>query len=222
VSAGEEPTADLLRVLARDVAHELRGPIQSILVNLEVLRRRARKGDAAATLERADVIEQEVRRIHALSDAFLGVLQPTREEVPVLAAETLLASLDPITQAHARSGRISWSRSPCDGTVFLRVHREPAALALLCVFLAVCATLEPGAHIEIGCSAGPDAVEIRMDGMPAAASGPLLELSLARARQWLQAVQGTVTAAPVSDHSRITMNVRLPRALSLTPPAGEE
>jgi signal transduction histidine kinase len=214
---------DLLRELARDVAHELRGPVQSILVNLEVLRRRTQQGDSNAALERADLIEQEVRRIHTVSDAFLGLLRPFEPGARPLAAETLIATLDPLMKVYTRSRRLTLDRQPVDTGLFLHVRREPVLLALLHLFVAVCAAGEQGATIRTSCASDAAFVEFRFETTSAAGDETLaaLDLALASATAGMDD-GGTATRDPVSESRGIVVRLRLPRAASLTPPSPQD
>lgn len=220
MSTQDEYTTVLLRTMASDVAHELRGPVQSILVNLEVLRRRAQIGDSAAAIERADLIEEEIRRIHTVSDAFLGLLRPAEPEPRPLAAESLLATLDPLVTLHAKSARLKLERLPVDSGLFIRVRREPVSLALLHLFLAVCVASGPGATITLACAGDGGDVVFRIEavaptGEDAAAA---LDRAVAAAAAWLDD-GGTVVCDPVSHNRAIVVRLRLPRATSLTPPS---
>ena len=71
---------ELIQRIADDLAHEIRNPLNAIVINLEVLRRRAADEDHSAVQERVAVLGDEVRRLHRLVDSLLGLLRSTREE----------------------------------------------------------------------------------------------------------------------------------------------
>src|SRR5690606_31396497 len=71
---------DLVSRLADDLAHEIRNPLNAIVINLEVLRGRVQRGDTAAALERIAVVEQETRRLHLIVDRLLQLLRPERDD----------------------------------------------------------------------------------------------------------------------------------------------
>src|SRR5687768_15378066 len=77
----------LISRLADDLAHEIKNPLNSMVINIEVLRSRVRKGDTQGVLDRADVLEAEVTRLNGVLDAMLKLLRPGRnraaDEIPL-------------------------------------------------------------------------------------------------------------------------------------------
>jgi signal transduction histidine kinase len=213
--------ARLLRALARDLSHELRGPVQSILVNLEVLRRRAQNADAQALLERADVIQEETHRLHRLTDAFLELLRGEGAEPQVCAVESLLASLDPLTAMRAKSRHLEFARAPADRGLLVRVERESLQLALLQLFVGVCDALAPGDAVRLYAEPDTDAVVFRVTARGAGAPRRApIDDAMAAAADWLDAARGTVSLEAGSD-SHISLSVRLPRAVLTATSGGE-
>jgi signal transduction histidine kinase len=95
---------DLLGRLAGDLAHEVRNPLHAIAINLELARRRAVAKTADAVIERLDIVEEEVDRIHRLVDSLMLVLRTSRGEprTPILES---LEQLRPLIQVQARMSR---------------------------------------------------------------------------------------------------------------------
>lgn len=69
----------VLSRLADDLAHEIKNPLHAIVINLEVLRKRVERGDSASALQRAEVVEHELHRVHELIEALLKLLRPRKE-----------------------------------------------------------------------------------------------------------------------------------------------
>src|SRR5688500_20395618 len=69
---------DVVSRLADDLAHEIKNPLNAIVVNLEVLRRKLAAGAADAALERANVVDEEIARVHTLVDQLLQLVRPPR------------------------------------------------------------------------------------------------------------------------------------------------
>ena len=76
---------DALQRLASRVAHELRGALNGVSVNVEVVRSRAAKATAsAAALEPfADAASAQLDDVIELTEALLGLARPAREPVDV-------------------------------------------------------------------------------------------------------------------------------------------
>jgi len=121
---------DVLSRLADDLAHEIKNPLNAIVVNLEVLRRRVQSSAAEKALERADVIEHEVRRVHALVDQLLQLLRPPKGETGPIAIDAVVQSLVSAIQLQAKAAQVDLS---CDAesSLYAQVRAEPMKFALL-------------------------------------------------------------------------------------------
>lgn len=210
---------ELVRALARDVAHELRGPVQSILVNLEVLRRRAQNADASAVLERAEVIETEVRRMHELADSFLSLMRRPEPQAHPVAMETLLTAIDDIAAVRAKSARLKFQLAPVAEARLVRPSDVPLSLAALQAFVGVCGVLSPGDTIGLAVAADGDALELSINAEHDATKGDVDRDALGRvaddAALWLRAGGGTATVEAGSDTS-FAVRLRLPNAILTT------
>lgn len=152
---------ELVSRLADDLAHEIKNPLNAIVINLEVLRGRIRKGATDAALDRADVIEGEVRRLHQLVDRVLQLLRPDREEAATLALDHVLDELLPLVEAQARLARNVFVADCHGASVFVPVRRDVLKFALLNILTAVHDRLgEGGGTISLECEAG--AADVRL------------------------------------------------------------
>ena len=151
---------DVLSRLADDLAHEIKNPLNAIIVNLEVLRRRVANGSPEVALERADVIEQEVRRVHALVDQVLSLLRPAKSEAVPLAIDGILASLESALQIQAHAAHVTLEVET-DGSLYAQIRPEPFKFALLnLITRAIDAEAEAGGGVRIEARRGGDAVRV--------------------------------------------------------------
>jgi signal transduction histidine kinase len=151
----------LVSQLADDLAHELKNPLNAIVINLEVLKVRAAKGDAQAASERVGVIEHEVRRLHHLMDRLLLLLRPDREEYGALALDQVLDEVLPLIEAQARLSRNEMTVDP-PPPVFVGIRRDVLKFALLNVLTATHARLgDGGGTLRITCE--PSNSHVRVD-----------------------------------------------------------
>jgi two-component system C4-dicarboxylate transport sensor histidine kinase DctB len=121
---------DVLSRLAEDLAHEIKNPLNAIVVNLEVLRRRVVNAAADAALDRASVIEHEVRRVHSLVDQLLQLMRPAKFEASPVAVDAILESLAPIIQIQAKAAHVSLTYE-LGSDLFAEVQPESLKFALL-------------------------------------------------------------------------------------------
>jgi signal transduction histidine kinase len=157
---------DIVSRLADDLAHEIKNPLNAIIINLEVLKVRIARADAEGAADRAGVIEQEVRRLHQLIDRMLMLIRPERAEASNLPVDSALDEILPLVEAQARLARNEF-QAECAATVFVPVRRDVFKFALLNVLMAVHARLgEGGGVLRLDCSAGTRDVRIHIAAIP--------------------------------------------------------
>lgn len=215
--ATDAAVLDLLRAISRDIAHELRGPVQSIVVHAEVARRGLAEGDADSVSERIEVIEREARRLHRLADSFLGLLRPLPSEPSVFDIATVFEGIDALLGVLARAARTGYERRQEAPAPLVRSSPQALTLCLIRLAVAVRAACGNQGEFRIATPTSPAAVEILLSGRTAEGEpirpGPDLEHAAATCRQWLMPECGTVEVLPGSDSmAPCIIRIRLPRA----------
>lgn len=163
---------DLVSRLADDLAHEIKNPLNAVIINLEVLKVRIGSGDLQAALGRVGVIEEETRRLHQMVDRLLQLLRPARDDTPAMDLEEALDGVLPLFAAQARLARNEFT-SDCAITASLAVRPDTFRFALLNLLTAVHDGLgEGGGALSLRCSvdgatARLDVEAVRTDGTPA-------------------------------------------------------
>ena len=188
----------LLSRLADDLAHEIKNPLHSMVINLEVLRRRVAAGDTEIALERAAVIEHEIDRTHHVIDLLLKLVRPERAESDH--AHSLTGALEevvPLIALQAKLARVPFHYADIDVDAPVRAAHAAVKFALLALTQPIIEALRPAttAGEPLGFSLtvvhGTD-VRIELRAPPAAVPD---EAALARAAQFLQNGAGTLEAA---------------------------
>ncbi|MGQ0813129.1 MAG: sensor histidine kinase [Gemmatimonadota bacterium] len=150
--AGEKVRAnryDVLSRLADDLAHEIKSPLNAIVVNLEVLKRRVETGSPDAALERAAVIEQEIRRVHGLVDQMLQLMRPAKADSSPLAVDGIIDALANAIQIQAKSARVGLEVET-ESSLFAQIRSEPFKFALLNLMMrAIDAEAAAGGRVRI-------------------------------------------------------------------------
>ncbi len=182
----------LVERLADDLAHEIKNPLHSMVINLEVLRRRlTRLNDGAGDdlLRYAGILDMELERINRRIDLLLRVVRPNREsdepaslgdileelkELLTLECEQHGVGLDtcfPLPQSRVRLPRAS-ARQVILGLVLKTLDSMDAGGTL---FLAIDGE---GESVRVGIAAtGPDGAPLP----PPDAGEPEAGLAVARA-----------------------------------------
>jgi signal transduction histidine kinase len=157
---------DLVSRMADDLAHEIKNPLNAIVINLEVLKVRIARSDASAALERVAVVEHEARRLHDLIDRLLLLLRPDREEASTFALDRVLDEIHPLIEAQARLARNRFEQD-CTASVFLACRRDVLKFVILTLVTALNDRLgDGGGTIAFACEPADRHVRIRISGVP--------------------------------------------------------
>ena len=161
--------------LSAGVAHEVKNPLNAMMIHLELLRQQVRPtirraaarvaGDPRATviaepppldrdaaLEHVDVIAKEIRRLDEVVQGFLKFTRPEDLKLQPIALSSLLDEITPIVRPEADRARVELVIA-CDGAP--DVNGDPAMLrqAFLNLALNACQAMPTGGTLRIACEA---------------------------------------------------------------------
>lgn len=157
---------DIISRLADDLAHEIKNPLNAIVINLEVLKVRLGRGDVEAALDRASVIDEETRRLHGLIDRILQLLRQTREDSGGLALDQVLDEVLPLFAAQARLAHNEFSQEG-GAAVSVAVKRDLLKFALLNILTAMHDRLgERNGRIVLRCETDDTTVTLNIHPIP--------------------------------------------------------
>jgi two-component system, NtrC family, sensor kinase len=142
---------ELLERLSDDLAHEIKNPLHSMVINLEVLKRRAARvgGEGAEDLQRyAGVLAAELERVNRRIDLLLRLSRPGRGAEQATPAE-LVEELMELLQLEARHHHMVLEWEPGERAVRVRIPREPGRQIILNLVLDALESGGPGAHLRI-------------------------------------------------------------------------
>lgn len=155
---------DLISRIVDDVAHELKNPFNSIVINLEVLRSRVRAGEMDAALGRAEVIDAELRRLYALLEAMLRLLRPDRAPNGAVPLGDVLDEVAALAHAQARVARRELVIETIPEDMIVRVRRDALRFALLRIIQAALQGMRgPDAGLRLAAARRADAIALRIE-----------------------------------------------------------
>jgi signal transduction histidine kinase len=161
----------LVRRIADDLAHELKNPLNAMVINLEVLRAKVRNGNADAALERIEVLEQETRRLHHLLDIVMRLLRPDPPGPTGFPVDAVLAEVGTIAAVLGKVSRRGFELQPAGDDALVQGRREPLRFALLVLAEAALAgTPAEDGGVLLTAVAGPSEVELTLTAPAAAAA----------------------------------------------------
>jgi signal transduction histidine kinase len=165
---------DLVSRWADDLAHEIKNPLHAMVINLELVKRRAGGGTPESLIERAEVVESELHRVHDLVDSLLRLVRPW-PDTRTADVDGVFEALLPVLGARTRIRRLEFHHEPGGGIVAM----PPGDLAQVLLNLMDNAIeLSPGSgRIRTTCDDGDDGVVITISddgpGIPEVLRGVL-------------------------------------------------
>ena len=120
--------------LTGGVAHEIKNPLNSIALHLEVLRARIENLDAKAESEIA-VISREITRLDRVVKTFLDFTRPLDLSLIEIEAGQLVGEIAALTEPEARKRNIEMTVDTGPGGVILRADRDLIKQAVLNVVM---------------------------------------------------------------------------------------
>jgi two-component system, NtrC family, C4-dicarboxylate transport sensor histidine kinase DctB len=207
---------DLVSHLADDLAHEIKNPLHAMVINLEVLRRRVGSGAVDAALERADVIEHELQRVHRLIDQVLQLLRPARDGVASAEVGGALEDIAPLVAIRARAARLAFRHEHAEQELYVGLPAESLKLAILAASAAaIAATRGTGGELALGYAAAGAMVRVTLT-VTEAAPGLRAEdqvtfvNALAVANTLMQEGGGTASCADHTGGTGFTILLEIP------------
>jgi signal transduction histidine kinase len=214
---------DLVARWADDLAHEIKNPLHAMVINLELVKRRAGAGEPAALIDRIEVVESELHRVHTLVESLLRLVRPwpDRNSTDV---DHVFQEILPVMTARARIRKVQLRHRP-GGSI---VAMAPGLLTLVLLNLvdnAIEASRENDSLLT-ACDTDPGHVRITIrdtgTGLPDRPVEELMEpgvtawrghtgLGLAIARRLVHDAGGDLTLGPAPDGPGAVATIVLPR-----------
>lgn len=151
-----------LRVLDRladDLAHEVKNPLNAVVINLELLKRRIAAGETGDALERADRVGAEVQRVHELVDALFQVMRPDCDAGRSVDVDRVLRDLLPLIELQAKLARVALDRRPARRLARVAVRPFTLKQAVLNL-VAGAIDAAPGGRLELHTGLDEETVEL--------------------------------------------------------------
>lgn len=183
---------DIVARLADDIAHEIKNPLNSMVITLELMRTRVRKNDIDGVLERADVLEGEIRRLNSLVDALLRLLRPDRSGDENVSVAAVLDDLTPLLTAKAKLARVAFSVEALPADAFIRTDREALRFALLHVVVTVLDRSPEDGSVAVAATMANGGLRITISSTGSGAAAD--HAVLADARALVDVAGGTISA----------------------------
>ena len=190
--------------LTAGIAHEVKNPLNAMMIHLELLRTKIRKGALAApqpevvtvggasrppvppknaaegALEHVHVIETEIRRLDEVVQGFLKFTRPEDLRLQPVRVKDVFDEILPVVQPEAEKNHV---KVDVDAPLSFNVNGDAAMLrqAFLNLAINACQAMPEGGTLRLACGAGSrDRVEVRFQdtgvGIPPDHLGKIFDL----------------------------------------------
>ena len=156
-------TADRLSAISRisgGVAHEVKNPLNAILLHVEVARTRIARGDTDVTPQ-MDVIAREILRLDRVVRTFLDFTRPVELKLVQVSLPDLLGEIIELARPQADAGNIRVV-APDIVSAQVRVDRDLFKQAVLNIVVNAIQAMPQGGELRFETSADSDTAEIRI------------------------------------------------------------
>ncbi len=164
-----ENKLSLVERLADDLAHEIKNPLHSMVINLEVLRRRLSRLDGGADdlLRYAGILDMELERINRRIDLLLRVVRPNRESDEPAALGEILDELKELLTLECEQHGVGLDTCFPLPESRARLRRASARQVILDLVLKTLDSMDGGGTLFLAIEGDGDTVRVGI-----AATGP--------------------------------------------------
>ena len=198
---------DILERLADDLAHEIKNPLHSMVINLEVLKRRIarRESDEQNDLNRyITVLSSELERVNRRIELLLRLARPARSAESATPDEMVEEILE-LLQLEGRKREVEVRFEPAPQMTRLHVPRAAVRQVLLDLVLEALDRMDSGGTLVVRTGPADGGVGVFLhasgrEGTPLTlASDPAGDGRLAASRLVAERLGGQLRAAPGAD-----------------------
>jgi len=169
----------LVERLADDLAHEIKNPLHSMVINLEVLRRRLARlegGSGEELLRYARVLAVELDRVNQRVDLLLRMVRPDRETEELASLPELLEELHDLVDLECKRSHVALEMEIPPGLLRPRVSRPVARQAILTLLLKTLDFVPSGGVLRVRVSLENGEVSLRFEACAAEGGLPVAVL----------------------------------------------
>ncbi|CAN5691127.1 hypothetical protein BH23GEM8_BH23GEM8_20180 [soil metagenome] len=158
---------DLVERFADDLAHEIKNPLHSMVINLEVLRRRITRegGSPPEELMRyANVLASELERVNHRIEILLRLVRPERG-IEMTSITQAVDELMELLELERERRHVEIIFEPAPIPVRGHIPRDAARQIVLNMMLDTLEFLSPGASLTIRTAVEPGWSHLRLEGL---------------------------------------------------------
>jgi len=157
-------TADRLSAISRvssGVAHEVKNPLNAILLHVEVAKARLSRGETDVN-QQMEIISREILRLDRVVKTFLDFSRPVELNLTTVFLQDLMGEIVELARPQAEAAKIEVTVVQEAEGVEVRVDRDLMKQAVLNVVVNAIEAMPAGGELRFEATAGEDTAEIRV------------------------------------------------------------
>jgi PAS domain S-box-containing protein len=171
--------ADLGRITA-GIAHEVKNPLNAMVIHLEILRSKLESRNADPTPQ-IEILDSEIKRLDRVVQTFLNFTRPVEINLEPLDLNTTVSQVVALASTEAEERGVTINRELHPGPLFVKGDADMLKQALLNVIINGCQSMPEGGPLRITTSVGDDgsariSISDRGIGIPAEARDRIFNL----------------------------------------------
>lgn len=146
--------ADLGRITS-GIAHEVKNPLNAMVIHLEILRSKLESRSADPTPQ-IEILDSEIKRLDRVVQTFLNFTRPIEINLEPLDLNTTVSQVVALASTEAEERGVTINRELHPGPLFVKGDADILKQALLNVIINGCQSMPEGGPLRVTTSVGDD------------------------------------------------------------------
>lgn len=146
--------ADLGRITS-GIAHEVKNPLNAMVIHLEILRSKIELGNANPTPQ-LEILDSEIKRLDRVVQTFLNFTRPVEINLEPMDLNVIVGQVVALASTLAQERGVTVNKEIASGQLFVKGDSDLLKQALLNVIINGCQAMPEGGPLKIKTSRGND------------------------------------------------------------------
>jgi signal transduction histidine kinase len=146
--------ADLGRITS-GIAHEVKNPLNAMVIHLEILRSKLESGGSNLTPQ-IEILDSEIKRLDRVVTTFLNFTRPVEVYLRPIDLNELIAQVVALASTEAEGRGVTISVALTDGPLLIKGDGDLLKQALLNIIINGCQSMPEGGPLKISTSRATD------------------------------------------------------------------
>jgi PAS domain S-box-containing protein len=146
--------ADLGRITS-GIAHEVKNPLNAMVIHLEILRSKLESGNGNPTPQ-LEILDSEIKRLDRVVQTFLNFTRPVEINLEPMDLNVIVGQVVALASTLAQERGVTVNKEIASGQLFVKGDSDLLKQALLNVIINGCQAMPEGGPLKIKTSRGND------------------------------------------------------------------